>query len=144
MPADFLVLPCQRNHARFSMMAINSCGCWVLAFLTINNMPKKYTLRRDKIFATSNTGNAVPKRSVSIKRYPWVLRPAGMREKKKKIIAHFDTVRRYGNIWKEASFVNIESTCWVGVSGRSILLEEIAEGFYKFMRITLTPDLSPL
>lgn len=38
MPADFLVLPYQRNHARFSITGINSCGCWVLAFLTINNI----------------------------------------------------------------------------------------------------------
>lgn len=38
MPADFLVLPYQRNHARFSVMGINSCGCWVLAFLTNNNI----------------------------------------------------------------------------------------------------------
>lgn len=38
MPADILVLPYQRNRARFSTTGINSCGCWVLAFLTNNNI----------------------------------------------------------------------------------------------------------
>lgn len=32
MPADILVLPYQRSYARFSIMGINSCGCWFLAF----------------------------------------------------------------------------------------------------------------
>lgn len=37
MPADILVLPYQRNRARFSTTGINSCGFWVLAFFANNN-----------------------------------------------------------------------------------------------------------
>lgn len=99
MPADVLVLPYQRNHARFSIMGINSFGCWVLAFLTINNMSDNILLGVTKYLEypifENNFLTVYMDQNKSLT-YDWVLwNEQNQKQSKRKSIANFDMIRRH-------------------------------------------------